>query len=74
MPGVYCTGRLEDEHTCGRPLGMRMGKDGYLIVVDTYKGLFKVNVATGTMYCTSGIFRPDLDPHPNPLYFIHVLL
>lgn len=40
-------GRFEDEPTCGRPLGMRLDKDGYLIVVDAYLGLFKVNVATG---------------------------
>ncbi|XP_060562915.1 adipocyte plasma membrane-associated protein-like [Ruditapes philippinarum] len=40
-------GRFEDEPTCGRPLGMRKDKDGYLIVADAYLGLFKVNVATG---------------------------
>jgi hypothetical protein len=73
MSGVYCTGRLEDEHTCGRPLGMRMGKDGYLVVADTYKGLFKVNVATGMICCTCNICCPDLDPHPIPVVFIHVL-
>ena len=42
-------GRDEDEPTCGRPLGMRFDKDGYLIVVDAYLGLFKVNVATGNL-------------------------
>ena len=36
-----------NEDTCGRPLGMRMGKDGLLIVLDAYHGLYKVNVATG---------------------------
>ncbi len=40
-------GSPADEHTCGRPLGMRLDKDGYLVVVDAYLGLFKVNVATG---------------------------
>ena len=40
-------GRFEDEPTCGRPLGMRLDKEGYLIVVDAYLGLFKVNVVTG---------------------------
>ena len=40
-------GREEDEPTCGRPLGMRFDKDGYLIVADAYLGLFKVNVVTG---------------------------
>lgn len=40
-------GLEKNEPTCGRPLGMRMSKDGYLIVADAYLGLFKVNVATG---------------------------
>ena len=43
---VY-TGRFEDEPTCGRPLGMRLNKDGYLLVADAYLGLFQINVATG---------------------------
>lgn len=45
--GVDPCGSFEDEPTCGRPLGMRLDKDGYLIVADGYLGLFKVNVATG---------------------------
>jgi len=32
---------------CGRPLGMRLDADGYLIVLDTYLGMYKINVATG---------------------------
>ena len=36
-----------NEPTCGRPLGMRMGPDGFLVVIDAYLGLYKVNVATG---------------------------
>ncbi|KAL4238695.1 hypothetical protein ACF0H5_003402 [Mactra antiquata] len=40
-------GKFEHEPTCGRPLGMRLDKDKYLIVADAYLGLFKVNVATG---------------------------
>ena len=40
-------GRFEDEPTCGRPLGMRFDHEGFLIVIDTYLGLFKVNVDTG---------------------------
>ncbi|KAK3596051.1 hypothetical protein CHS0354_032579 [Potamilus streckersoni] len=43
-------GRFEDEPTCGRPLGMKLDHEGYLIVVDSYLGLFKVNVATGDVY------------------------
>ena len=40
-------GKTTDEPNCGRPLGMRVDRDGYLVVVDTYKGLYKVNMATG---------------------------
>ena len=40
-------GAFEDEPVCGRPLGMRFDRDGYLIVADAYLGLYKVNVATG---------------------------
>lgn len=43
-------GGFDNEPTCGRPLGMRLTKEGYLIVIDTYLGLFKVNVATGDHY------------------------
>lgn len=43
-------GRFEDEPTCGRPLGMRLDKAGYLIVCDGYLGLFKINVATGDVF------------------------
>ncbi|KAK3736895.1 hypothetical protein RRG08_000639 [Elysia crispata] len=40
-------GGIENENTCGRPLGMRMDKNGFLIVADGYFGLFQVNVVTG---------------------------
>ncbi|XP_004874837.1 adipocyte plasma membrane-associated protein isoform X2 [Heterocephalus glaber] len=33
----------EDEPACGRPLGIRVGPNGTLFVVDAYKGLFEVN-------------------------------
>ncbi|XP_059157273.1 adipocyte plasma membrane-associated protein-like [Physella acuta] len=49
-------GGYENETTCGRPLGMRMDKNGFLIVADGYYGLFKVNVATGdatTLYSSN---------------------
>jgi len=36
------------EAACGRALGMRLDADGYLIVCDTTRGIYKVNVATGT--------------------------
>ncbi|KAH9496162.1 hypothetical protein Btru_012178 [Bulinus truncatus] len=50
-----CDG-IENENTCGRPLGMRLSKNGFLIVIDAYFGLFQVNVVTGdytTLYSSS---------------------
>jgi len=44
-------GGYENEPTCGRPLGMRLDSDGYLIVCDTALGIYKVNVATGMLNC-----------------------
>lgn len=40
-------GEFESEPACGRPLGMRLDKEGYLLVADAYLGIFRVNVATG---------------------------
>ncbi|EZA51944.1 adipocyte plasma membrane-associated protein [Ooceraea biroi] len=44
--GKKCDG-IWQEHICGRPLGMKFDKKGNLFVVDTYYGIFKVNVETG---------------------------
>ena len=44
---LLIAGGFDNEPTCGRPLGMRIDRDGYLIVVDAYLGIFKINVATG---------------------------
>ncbi|XP_029174108.1 adipocyte plasma membrane-associated protein-like [Nylanderia fulva] len=44
--GKKCDG-LWQEHKCGRPLGMRFDKKGNLYVVDSYYGIFKVNVESG---------------------------
>ncbi|XP_052429375.1 adipocyte plasma membrane-associated protein [Carassius gibelio] len=40
-------GSREYEHTCGRPLGIRLGPNGTLFVADAYLGLFEVNPVTG---------------------------
>ncbi|XP_038154253.1 adipocyte plasma membrane-associated protein [Cyprinodon tularosa] len=40
-------GSREDEPTCGRPLGIRVGPNGTLFVADAYLGLFEVNPTTG---------------------------
>ena len=40
-------GRFRDEHTCGRPLGMRFDVTGSLIVADAYLGIHKIDLKTG---------------------------
>ncbi|XP_026858349.2 adipocyte plasma membrane-associated protein [Electrophorus electricus] len=40
-------GSREQEHVCGRPLGIRVGPNGTLFVADAYLGLFEVNPVTG---------------------------
>ncbi|XP_006806921.1 adipocyte plasma membrane-associated protein isoform X1 [Neolamprologus brichardi] len=42
-----CAGSREDEPSCGRPLGIRVGPNGTLFVADAYLGLFEVNPTTG---------------------------
>ncbi|CAG5136731.1 unnamed protein product [Candidula unifasciata] len=73
-------GGFHNEVTCGRPLGMRMDKIGFLIVIDAYYGLFRVNVVTGdydALYLSStpingkpAKFLNDLDIGPDgKIYF-----
>lgn len=45
--GKQPCGSREDEHTCGRPLGIRVGPNGTLFVADAYLGLFRVDPNTG---------------------------
>ncbi|KAF3707861.1 Adipocyte plasma membrane-associated protein [Channa argus] len=40
-------GSRDEEPTCGRPLGIRVGPNGTLFVADAYLGLFEVNPTTG---------------------------
>jgi len=51
-------GAWDDEPTCGRPLGMRFDKQGHLIVVDAYLGLFKVDVTSGHVEKLYGSTEP----------------
>lgn len=55
--GEKCDG-IWQEHKCGRPLGLRFDKKGNLYVVDTYYGIFKVNVATGEYENIVNISKP----------------
>ncbi|KAM8810302.1 adipocyte plasma membrane-associated protein isoform 2-T2 [Eudromia elegans] len=41
-------GKWEDEPTCGRPLGIRVGPNNTLFVADAYHGLFEINPDTVT--------------------------
>ncbi|XP_047458438.1 adipocyte plasma membrane-associated protein isoform X3 [Mugil cephalus] len=47
MLGKPPCGSREEEPTCGRPLGIRVGPNGTLFVADAYLGLFEVNPTTG---------------------------
>ncbi|XP_062852005.1 adipocyte plasma membrane-associated protein [Trichomycterus rosablanca] len=40
-------GSPDHEHTCGRPLGIKVGPNGTLFVADAYLGLFEINPTTG---------------------------
>ena len=42
-------GTYDFEPLCGRPKGMKFGSDGKLYVVDSYKGLLRVDVHTRTV-------------------------
>ncbi|XP_015921893.1 adipocyte plasma membrane-associated protein [Parasteatoda tepidariorum] len=46
--GRYCEMPYE-ERQCGRPLGMRIGKDNLLYVIDAYYGIFTMNFTTGAL-------------------------
>ncbi|XP_035028659.1 adipocyte plasma membrane-associated protein isoform X2 [Hippoglossus stenolepis] len=45
--GKLPCGSTDEESSCGRPLGIRVGPNGTLIVADAYLGLFEVNPTTG---------------------------
>lgn len=63
-------GGFDNEPTCGRPLGMRLDKDGYLIVIDTYLGLYRVNVATGDFV---QLIPSSLEVNGRPMKFLNDL-
>lgn len=38
-----------EERLCGRPLGLRIFKDGLLYIIDAYYGIFSMNFTTGSL-------------------------
>ena len=64
---ILLAGEYEDEPECGRPVSMRMSKDGQLYVIDAYHGLFRVNILTGRIiliieqYMLIVLRRPEYD-------------
>lgn len=44
---LFLSGSREEEPSCGRPLGIRVGPNGTLFVADAYLGVFEVNPTTG---------------------------
>ena len=42
-------GAPEMEAQCGRPKGMKVGPDGKLYVVDSYKGLLRLDTDSGNL-------------------------
>lgn len=55
---IKFTDGIWQEYKCGRPLGLKFDKKGNLYVVDTYYGIFKVNVATGEYKNIVNISKP----------------
>lgn len=47
---IVSEGGREDEPTCGRPLGMRVGPNNTLFVADAYYGLYEVDPDTGMTF------------------------
>lgn len=50
-PGATPVLKLELEHICGRPLGLRFNKDGNLYIADAYYGLHVVGAEGGLSKC-----------------------
>ena len=50
LPSGFCPARSKAEDACGRPMGIRVDKSGYLVVADAYNGIFRIDPRTG-QYC-----------------------
>lgn len=52
---IFTIGKDEKMSTCGRPLGLHVDKEGNLLLIDSYKGLFHINTKSGVK---QRLFKP----------------
>ncbi|XP_060072783.1 adipocyte plasma membrane-associated protein-like [Ylistrum balloti] len=67
VPGC---GSFELEPICGRPKGLKMNREGDLLVLDAYFGLLKVNVSTGQMEM---LLSSETGINGEPFFFLNSL-
>ena len=55
---TYCftAGKVEKMPICGRPLALQIDGKENILVLDSYKGLFHINMVTGERKC---LFKPE---------------
>lgn len=70
--GQEC-GSYEHEEMCGRPLGMEFDTDGFLLVVDAYLGIFRVDVGTGLVQTVVSPSTTKTEPHNLKMTFLNDL-
>ncbi|KAK6176542.1 hypothetical protein SNE40_014807 [Patella caerulea] len=63
-------GSFKLEPECGRPKGMKVDKDGNLVLVDAYKGLIQVNLKTKQQ---KTLLSPNSDKLKEPVRFLNGL-
>ena len=57
--------------SCGRPLGLQINKEGNLLLVDSYKGLFRINTKSGEK---QHLFKPEEIGELSCLFFNNLAL
>ncbi|XP_021370256.1 adipocyte plasma membrane-associated protein-like [Mizuhopecten yessoensis] len=67
VPGC---GSFEMEPVCGRPKGLKVNRDGDLLVLDAYFGLLKVNISTGQI---ETLLSSDIGIEGVPFSFLNSL-
>ena len=53
---VSTVGKVDKMVNCGRVLGLQVDKEGNLLVIDSYKGLFRINTKSGEK---QNLFKPE---------------